>query len=299
MRGLLTTFRILVDVALGVIIYKLYLWGVKTGVMLFKVDFWFTRLTFGIIGVGIALALFAWAKNVLFYVFKCCDIYLATDEKVSSVASLFSGVVSRFGSVIAVPIFNHVIRSSISELSVAVKNVCKDVSGADTLNEFLQELDGTLVSRLAKCGKAIAVQTFSYADECVLSYCFANKDKNMGEAAIKAMAVFVKNLNVLLPKMFTVSMMTMCLRVLFYFIGFIIAFAAFGGITITTVVTQYVILKAISFTAEDAIIEPIVLRSIVEEFNECDDESDDAVREELFSLLPSLEGLTKMKFRSR
>ncbi|MEY8333146.1 hypothetical protein AALB53_08580 [Lachnospiraceae bacterium 47-T17] len=290
-------FRVFTDILFSAIIYKLYNVGVAIGIGLFHIDFWFTRLTFGVIGVSFALLLFSWAKNVLFYFLKCCDIYLATDNKCSSAAKLFFGVSSRFGSIVVIPIFNRIIRSSIKELSTAVISVATNVEGTDSIAQLVS-IDQSLLKRIVKCGKAVAAKTFDCADECILAYCFRNKEKKLPDAALEAMFYFVKSLDRLLPRMFTVSMMIVAARVVFYIASVVLITNLFDSITIDTIIMWYLMIKAVSFTIEDSIFEPIMLQAVVKEFIRCCDKDDisEIASDELFSYMPSLEDVTKMIF---
>lgn len=311
MRFVLTLIRILVDALFGLIMCRMYYLGMELSVTMLKIDLWFVKFTFGVLGIGIALMLFSWAKHFLFYLFKCLDVSLITAKSNAaesvSFATLFSMLKDRFGSVILIPVFNKVIRTSLSELgdafldSMDAAERSGNVPIADIVYGTVRRMDNTMLATISKFGKDLLVKIFDYADECVLSYCFKHRDNSLANSAIKALYFFIKNMDKFIPKMFSLCIGTFCIKFVSIVACLVMLYSTFGFSSINDLLLYYFVLYAFSFVVEDAIIEPLTMGSIIKQFAECDSETRDitgeafeSIKQEIYGFLPSLEGLERI-----
>ena len=304
-----TVLRAALDILLAVVLFKVYRWSAVFGANVMHVDFWFTRVTFGIIGAGLAFTVFNIVKTFVFYVLKCCSIgWYSGDCK----GTWYQPICTRFGSVLTVPVFNVVIRHALKEFVAAFRDALdanraaegdRNVTGL--VYGVVNRLDGSLVSRLGKLGSKMLSRIFNYADECVLGFCFRHTEMDLATATIASFKLLFANLNQLLPKMFMWSVLEVALRWTGIALAAVVLFAVFGipsGVAnvASYVIDCYVILQLTARVIEDAILEPMIMCSVLREFFEFDGnneaENEDSLtefKEKLFEAMPALEGITR------
>ena len=262
MRWILMGIEIVFDTIFAYILYKAYRAGIEIGIAFLNVDFWFVRVTLGIIGCSFALFAFRWARGVLLYVLKCALIYNQCYPEEIGIISIFAGASSRFGSLLTIPVFNKCIRDMTHE----IVDILQDSASAPAeLQEILKNFDGTMISTLAKFSKKLALRMFDYVDECILAYCFLHKDVKMTECALDATAAFCKSAGKLMKQVFTLTITEAVLRFFFYLFA-VLFLLKFGTLSVLNVIYYYVAVKGASYVFESAILENFFMTGVINVF---------------------------------
>lgn len=214
----------------------------------------------GILGVAVFSYLYGVLKNSVLFVFKNSIIYTYADPNCSSVFEACKGCLRNYKSMFSVPILNKLIRTIINQIASAVAEQSSD-------NILYKYVDGLNDNFVFKCGKKMLAKTFDYFDECVLAYSYKHPENSLSESSLRAIVIFIKRLPALLAKATAISAFCLFSDILLWIIGYLIAFKLFG-VSISVIVLTYILLCAIRFVLDDAILHQLLMGSLIKTFIE-------------------------------
>jgi hypothetical protein len=252
--------------------------------------FWFVKVLLGVVGVGAMSFVIRWSKNSLAYVLKNASIYAQSTE-CNSILGAIAGMTKQFKSTISVPVFNKLIRDAIKTIQEKTSSSSGGEEGeVSGLPQFMQELTET---KLFKSSKFIVEKAYDYVDECILGYCYSNvsEEKSIMRCAVEAFAIFFTHSLQICGKVLAVISIQFLCRIAYWIIYVAIAIKTFK-FTIMNVILCYVIGKSIEFILNDAIFEPALMHSVIEQFKKYEWKNDyEAKIDEISEHIPAIQKL--------
>lgn len=252
-----TILRVLVDIVFVGVLFFGVLCGIHYGTHLLGMYFWFVKVMLGAVGMAAFIFISNALRPTITFFLKNASIYAQCTHSNSILAGI-KGMNQNFVGTISIAAFNKLIRSS--------TGVIKDfVLGDKEVPEILQEFSET---KVMKVSKFIAIKAYDYVDECVLGYCYTHTsdDKKMPECAVEGFTLFVVHSGALFGKVLaTISIQVMCK--IFYWIVIVAIFFKTVKFSLLNVIMCYVIAKCLEFIIDDAIFEPVLMYSILSQFN--------------------------------
>lgn len=286
--------QILTDSIFACLAFLGFLCGIHYGAELVGLYFWYVEFTLGIIGLSLVVAAITLIKPWITFLFKNGAIYASSSGSLGVIESI-AGVFKNFGSTAKVIIFNKLIRDVLANAQESLKglavspfdtiknalssrstnnmsNECSDSETAqvssDNTVEVEDYLKGIANSPLGTLGKRVLKTALDYVDECILGYCYMNvsEEKGMLVCAAEAFTIFIKNGLKICEKLLAVIAIQSIVKIFCWII-----FAAYCihtfKFSFMNLLICFVIGYLVMFVLNDAILEPIVMYAVINQFN--------------------------------
>lgn len=252
--------------ALAVQIYKFTSWR---GAQLLGLPYAPAELIVGMCCVMFLYGFFAPVKTVLAGIMKSVTIYALTHD-CDSISEAIRGVLNNFKSTLAIPTFLLLVKSvteklADSEIASALGLVNNKEEEKEPSNVVEQFLSLAKDNKLLKMLGSFTTMMIDWVDECILGYCYMQERESIGKAAVTAISIYVKNFDKLSKKAFTVVAIKVCTIALFRVIAIIVALKTVRSIS--SAMIFYIAVWALEFTINDAVIDNLMMNSLVTEFS--------------------------------
>lgn len=255
--------RILVDCVMVYAVVKGFWLGVAFCTDFLRVTYWAVVLYASVLGVALVAVLYTVLKDTAFFVLKNATIYSVCHEECTTVWEAFAGCIRNFKSMLAIPVFNKLVRKIVKEVQQIAEGKCE----GSALSTYCEALNGNQLFRL---GKRMVVKTFDLFDECILAYCYSHVETGLAESAVRATAIFLKNLPKLVVKATSISLL-LTITDVFVFVLCFLGMLKWYGFHVLSLVGMYVVFCAIRFVLDDAVLQPMLMVSLIKTFLECDE----------------------------
>lgn len=271
--------RLIFNIIFSIILLKCFVVGSKFGVRMIGLNVWIIQLFCGIATALLFNAVLSLIKNTILLYLKHLQIAsICVPDKNPNVV-----VFGRIKTVGTIVILNSILRGVASELMEAIKNgTAANISLISGLNNNM----------FIKGGKYIVKKCFDYMDECVLAYCYNNKEVALGKAAEKAIVIFLENTGKFLIKTTTVSLTSAFVKIIISIFEILILIRTVP-FTFLNIIYIYLVVHVTGFIVADSLIEPLMLQGIIKEFCKCQltDENNIGVFEGVATIATKLKNL--------
>lgn len=284
MQFKVVVIQIVMNILIAIVMIKAFTIGVALEKEIWGWDFWFVTMVIGAIVSAAAYKFLRIAQEFIGFLLKASYVYSLTCGETSLLKCL-SYVTVDFKETASVATINAVIRK-------LMKSLTDSIYASEEGPEFLQRFKKlTFVNNLANSpivgvAKKLTFKTFDYADECVLSYCYAKDDAFLVEC-FNGLCIFIKNalktsaiIGSLLVISVIVKVSIVASFVWYYFNNY--------SISVVSLVTAYIILMAILFIWDDSIFETLCCYSTVKSFMkevDLEEQPDDQIKFGLESVI--------------
>lgn len=286
-KGALTSLS---EVVVCAAMYLWYMHSIKTHADLLASNMLLIQLARGFIVLTSAILVIRLVHRSVGEVIKSAQVYslvYGTGVMISLV-----NCVKNFKSSLSIPVFNGIIRKACKSIFNSIKGSLTE-DGEESQGTVSRLLTGLQESKFGKAsGKLLKIYA-EYPDECILAYCYKNKDMPMYQATLQGMGIFLKNAPIILAQIAALTVLNFVIRGCIYVIMLVIVYN-YGILSLRSCVFYLLLTYCVQFLVKESFLDPLLMTAVIKTFLSKADQETEDVSGEVEELFPGLDKLRKM-----